>query len=83
MKIKTNKKMMVVTVMKKNPPLPQSKMEKKFDELPDWTFEISEISYGCYRVTGSDSPGRSVERDGTDLDELLKKVLKEGIDDAV
>jgi hypothetical protein len=39
--------------------------------LPEWTFEIDEVSAGVYRVQGVDEEGRSVEVTGTDPDALL------------
>ena len=48
-------------------------MPIEFDELPDWLFEVDEISAGVYKVFGKDKSGRSVEATGTDPDELIKK----------
>jgi hypothetical protein len=46
---------------------------KTLPELPDWKFEIDEISAGVYRVRGVDKDGRSVEATGTDEDALLEE----------
>lgn len=46
-------------------------MSITFDELPDWRFEVNEVSAGVYSVTGKDSVGRCVGNKGTNLDELL------------
>ena len=51
----------------------------KFDELPDWTFEVRETSANVYTVTGTDSAGRSVERQGLDPDALLEEVKADAI----
>jgi hypothetical protein len=42
-----------------------------FDELPEWTFEVLEVSMGVYRVTGRDRDGRLVENTGTNDEVLL------------
>jgi len=49
----------------------------KFEELPDWNFEVLETSANVYRVTGIDSHQRKVERQGLDPDALLEAVKKE------
>ncbi len=46
-------------------------LRRTFPELPDWTFEIDEVSAGVFRVRGVDEAGRSVEATGTDPDALL------------
>lgn len=48
-------------------------MSIKFDELPNWCFDVDEVSAGVYKAYGSDKLGRSVEFTGADLDLLLKK----------
>lgn len=42
-----------------------------YDELPGWTFEVSEASAGVYRVIGIDRLGRRAETTGSDLDASL------------
>lgn len=49
---------------------------RTFPELPDWEFEIEEVSAAVYRVTGVDQAGRSVESTGTDPDSLLSECRK-------
>ena len=46
-------------------------MKKTFDDLPDWSFEVDEVSTNVYEVTGTDTPGHRVQMKGTDPDELL------------
>ena len=36
-----------------------------------WAFAVKELSAGCYRVTGVGPGGMSVERVGSDEEELL------------
>ncbi|HEY8463770.1 MAG TPA: hypothetical protein VIM29_07095 [Bacillota bacterium] len=48
-------------------------MALQFKELPGWNFTVDEVSAGVYKVIGKDPAGRSVERIGTDPDELIEK----------
>ena len=41
------------------------------DDKLGWEFHIEEVSAGVYQVRGSDEMGRSVEKQGTNLDVLL------------
>ena len=52
----------------------------KFEELPNWTFEVLEVSANVYRVTGSDSAGRSVERQGLNPDVLLDEAKQDALE---
>lgn len=47
-------------------------MRKQFPELPDWTFEIREVSAGVYEVIARDTRGRIIQEKGTDPDQLLE-----------
>jgi hypothetical protein len=40
-----------------------------------WAFAVKEVSAGCYRVTGIGPRGMSVERLGSDEEELLISVI--------
>ena len=51
----------------------------KFEELPDWDFDVQETSANVYKVTGADVAGRSVERVGLDPDELLEEAKQDAI----
>ena len=53
-----------------------SVFEKTFPDLPDWTFDVKEVSACVWRVRGIDRAGRSVERTGTDMDEVLDQCRK-------
>jgi hypothetical protein len=46
-------------------------MKKTFPDLPDWTFEMDEISAGVYEVVGKDGSGNSVSAKGIDLDKII------------
>jgi hypothetical protein len=48
-----------------------SGLARTFHELPDWVFEVDEVSAGVFHVRGVDHSGRSVEATGTDPDALL------------
>lgn len=52
-------------------------MRKKFDHLPNWNFELDEISAGVYKVVGVHALGCSVEISGTDPDKLMMQALAE------
>jgi hypothetical protein len=52
----------------------------KFEEFPNWTFKVLEVSASVYRVTGYDSAGRSVERQGLDPDVLLDEAKQDAIE---
>lgn len=46
-------------------------MKHRFADVPDWTFEIEEVSANVYEVIGMDRAGHRVQAKGTDPDELL------------
>ena len=43
-----------------------------FPDLSSWSFRVEEISAGVYRVVGKNIDGRTVESDGTDVDEVIR-----------
>lgn len=47
------------------------------DLIEGWFFRVEEISQGFYRVTGIDTYGRSISKDGIDPDELFIACKKE------
>lgn len=47
-------------------------MKKVFDHLPNWTFELSEMSAGVYQVVATHVTGCSVVAKGTDMDKLVE-----------
>jgi hypothetical protein len=46
-----------------------------FPDLPSWSFRVEEISAGVYRVFGKNIDGRTVESDGTDVDEVIRSCV--------
>jgi hypothetical protein len=44
------------------------------DDLPNWRFEVDEVSAGVWHGRGTDRAGRSVEASGTDPEALLDKL---------
>ena len=46
-------------------------MKKTFTELPDWSFDVTEVSAGVYQITGTDKAGHRVQMEGTNYDALL------------
>ncbi len=47
-------------------------MKKTFPDIPDWQFEIEEVSANVYRVTGVTANGHRVQSEGSDFDALLE-----------
>ena len=60
-------------------------MRKTFPELPNWSFDLDEVSANVYEVVGIDKYGRRVSYTGTDLEEILNqcKCAAKEIDDSV
>ena len=52
-------------------------MIKTFSELPEWSFELDEISAGVYKVIGTDKSGHVVSATGIDLDELIEQCKRD------
>ena len=48
-------------------------MRETAQELPDWIFEIQEVSAGCYLVSGMHKLGSRIEISGIDPDKLLSR----------
>jgi hypothetical protein len=46
-------------------------MKTIFDELPDWEFEVTEVSAGVYTVVACDRKGRRVAITGVDPEAML------------
>ena len=46
-------------------------MKKTFPSLPDWTFDVDEVSAGVYEVIGKNQLGQVVSAKGTDPYKLL------------
>ncbi len=44
--------------------------------MPDWTFDLEEVSNGVFRLTGKHVLGPSVEAKGTEIDQLQREVLE-------
>lgn len=51
-------------------------MKKSFSDLPNWGFELEEVSANVYEVTGTDARGHRVQMKGTDPDELLQNARR-------
>jgi hypothetical protein len=52
-------------------------MTDRFPDLPDWTFDIDEVSAGVYRGTGRDTAGRSVSATGPDPEQLIERLRRD------
>jgi hypothetical protein len=51
----------------------------KVDDLPGWIIEVDEVSAGVYKITATDTFGRSVAKVGCDPDSLLADCKKEAL----
>ena len=47
-------------------------MRVRIDTLPDWTFEIDEVSAGLYELHGAHLSGASINLTGADPDKLIE-----------
>ena len=47
-------------------------MKRTFPSLPEWTFEVKEVSVGIYEVTGHDRAGHTVSETGADAHAILE-----------
>jgi hypothetical protein len=48
-------------------------MKKVFSDLPEWVFDLDEVSAGVYEVIGRDIYGHSVSAKGINLDGLIEQ----------
>jgi hypothetical protein len=56
-------------------------MEEKFQDLPNWTFWVDEISVGVYKVKGKEDVfGASLDLTGQDPQELLREARRTAAD---
>lgn len=47
-------------------------MIKTYPELPDWVFEIEEVSAGVYQVLARNNVGQQVEEKGIDVIRMIE-----------
>jgi hypothetical protein len=52
-------------------------MQKQIDTLPNWMFQVEEVSNGVYKLRAKHTRGVSIEATGTDPEELLKRAKKD------
>jgi hypothetical protein len=56
-------------------------MQKKFANLPSWTFWTEEISAGVYNVKGKDCiSGANLDLTGQDPEQLLQQARRAAVD---
>lgn len=48
-------------------------MKQKFLDLPNWDFDLEEVSAGVYEVVAIDALGHRVSAKGGDLDALVEQ----------
>jgi hypothetical protein len=51
-------------------------MKKVYQDLPNWVFEMEEVSASVYEVIGNDKEGHHVSAKGIDIDELIEECKK-------
>ena len=54
--------------------IPKDELMKKFPiraKMKGWFFNISEVSNGCWKISGSDRWNRRISLEGSDIDELI------------
>ena len=51
-----------------------------FSDAPGWEFNVEEVSANVFTVTARDTHGRSIEKTGIDLDELIAECHQEALD---
>jgi hypothetical protein len=54
-------------------------MKRHFAELPDWEFDVQEVSAGVYEVIGKSKFGPNTSAKGFDVDELVDQCKKYAI----
>jgi hypothetical protein len=48
-------------------------MRKTLDHLPNWAFELDEVSAGVYQVVATHVAGCRIEAKGTEPDDLMEQ----------
>jgi hypothetical protein len=48
-------------------------MKQAFPELPEWVFDLDEISAGVYEVLGTYRAGHRIQAKGSDPDRLVQE----------
>jgi hypothetical protein len=54
-------------------------MKKTYPDLPQWTFDIDEVSAGVYEVIGKDTTGHVVSSKGIDVDLLIQECRNDAL----
>jgi len=54
-------------------------MKKVFQDLPNWSFDMDEVSAGIYEIIGRDSVGHCISAKGVDLNALIEECRCEAI----
>ena len=52
-------------------------MKKIYEDLPEWVFELDEVSGNVYEVVGADKLGHRVSSKGLNLDEIVEQCKKD------
>jgi len=52
-------------------------VKKTYPDLPEWEFELDEVSANVYEVVGTDKSGHRVSSKGLNLDEIIEQCKKD------
>lgn len=52
-------------------------MKRSFPDLPEWSFDIDEISAGVYQIIATDRGGHRISKTGIDPDGLIDECKRE------
>ena len=55
-------------------------MVKTFLELPNWKFEVDEVSSNVYEVVASNIFGQKISKTGTNIEQLIHCLKKKAIE---
>lgn len=48
-------------------------MSEVFPDIPNWKFQVEEVSANVYSVVGTDDRGHRIVKTGTEAEKLLRK----------
>jgi hypothetical protein len=52
-------------------------MKREFLDLPEWSFDIDEVSAGVYQVAATDRTGQRMSKTGVDPEALIEECRNE------
>lgn len=55
-------------------------MKKTYPELPNWTFELDEVSAGVYEVVARDNFGHEISEKGIDVVKIIESCRRQALE---